>query len=107
MIPTCVKCLWCSKLLSVGCRLSPTLCFQILRKDRRGHLTPLLLPDFFHVWRVEAQQRGGEVSAGAEMERGNVLSLITLPNWRQPAAFAARPVFLIWGSGGNLIPACD
>lgn len=49
----------------------------------------------------------GEVSAGAEMEHGNVLSLITLPNWRQPTAFAARPVFLIWGSKGNLIPACD
>lgn len=85
MIPTCTKCLWCSKMLSVGCRLSPTLCFQILRKDRRGHLTALVLPDLFHVWRVEARQRGGEVSAGAKMERGNVLSLITLPNWRQPA----------------------
>lgn len=107
MVPPCAKCLWCSNLLSVGCRLSPTLCFQIPRKDRQGHLTPLLRPAFFHVWRVEAQQRGGGVSAGADMQRGNVLSLITLPNWRQPAALAARPAFLIWASGGNLIPACD
>lgn len=107
MIPTCLKCLWCSKMLSVGCRLSPMLCFQILRQDRRGHLTWLLLPDFFHVWRVEAGQHGREVSAGAEMEHGNVLSLITLRNWRQPTAFAARPVFLIWVSKGNLIPTCD
>ena len=85
MIPSCMKCLWCSKMLSVGCRLSVTLCVQVLRKDRLGHLTWLPLPDFFHVWQVEAGQHGGEVSAGAEMERGNVLSLITLPNWRQPA----------------------